>query len=114
MGNNPGTARQLGTGERVQIRVQPTGSALLAVSVHVYRQQTPARHVELRGTVTSVSGGALSVRSGSGSYRVSITSQTTVYVANIRSSSSELRSGEVVTVHACCAGSAMVATSVHV
>ncbi|MBV9281917.1 MAG: hypothetical protein JOZ41_17700, partial [Chloroflexi bacterium] len=114
IGSAPGTASQIRTGDRVQVRVQPGDAGLTALNVHVYRSKVPGRHVEIRGTISAVGGGSIGVRSGSTSYTVRLTGATVFYSGSRRSSIGALKVGEQVTVYACCAGQPLTATSVHI
>lgn len=114
IGSEPGSVRQLRVGDQVEARVQPSGHEIVALSLHVYQQKQAKKHVQLRGTVTAVTVGAITVRSGSTSYKVAVGQGTAVYLGASRSSIKSLKAGQTVTVYACCAGQPLTATSIHI
>jgi len=114
IGSATGSLGQVRVGDRVDVRVQQTGSVLSALHVHVYRSQTPQRHVEVRGTVVTVGSSGMTVASGSQRVQIGLSAKTQVYDGATPSSLRNLRTGENVTVHTCCAGHALSAISVHI
>lgn len=113
IGSRLGTLKQVQVGDRVDVRVQPDPRGDIALSVHVYQRVSPGKHVVVKGTVTSVSAGAISVSAGHLSYRVGLTSHTVIYLGRNHGSLSSIKPGQEATIHACCAGQPLVASSVH-
>jgi hypothetical protein len=114
IGSRPGGAAALRAGDKVLVRVVRAGGRLVVLHIHVYRRKPPRRHVELLGTLAAVRAADVTVRGGTGSETVHLTSATVIYVGAVRRSWSALHPGQSVRVYACCAGGPLTATSIHV
>lgn len=100
-------------GERVLVRVEQRAGTLTALHIHVYRS-THRTRVSLSGSVVFVAAGTLTVKAADVVRSVRLRASTVVYLGAERVSASALRVGQTVRVYACCAGSPLVATSVHI
>lgn len=114
IGKGSGALRNVRVGDRVDVRIVPASGGDVALLLHVYRRAAGSRSLTLHGTVAAVSSGTVAVRSGKAIYHVALAHSTRVYLGRRHSSVSALAVGQTVTVHACCAGRALVATSVHI
>jgi hypothetical protein len=100
--------------DRVRVRVVPSGSVLVALSVHVFQRKPTGQRVQLHGTVVSTAGGGLVVSANGKRHQVTISGQTTVHEGSARGSPRDLKAGESVTVYACCVPGSLTATSIHI
>jgi RNase P/RNase MRP subunit p29 len=100
-------------GDRVEARVVASGHETTALHIHVYRSKAPLKHVHLSGTVLASTSHSMVIKQSGTTYTVALSSTTRYYSGAVRASGS-LRTGEQVTVYACCAGQPLVAGSVHI
>jgi len=105
---------QLRAGDRVEARLEPAATGDTAVRVHVFRSKAALHHVTIHGTVIAVSAVSLTVASAAGHDVIGLSQSTTVYVGTAVARRAALIRGGTVTVHACCAGQALLATSIRV
>ncbi|GAC1510665.1 MAG: hypothetical protein NVS2B16_11010 [Chloroflexota bacterium] len=108
-----GSGIRLHVGDRVRFRVVQVTQGLVALSIHIFHPHVAAHHVQLHGTLTVNSPSSITVRAGTHTYPVGLTSQTRVYLGSGQASPRSLHSGDTVTVFACCDGQALRATSIH-
>lgn len=99
-------------GDRVLVRVRRRGRLLVAVGIHVYAR--PEQHVSLSGTVVSVAGAAVTVKTVTGQQTVHIPPSAVIYLGASRTSLSTIRPGQSVRIYACCTGAPLFATSIHI
>lgn len=111
--NGVALVRSLSKGQRVEVRVVGTG-VLTAVHLHIYVTRAATHHVTVIGTVSSVGRGTISIDTGGSHVQVAITSSTSLIMGTSHVSQSALHPGMYVTVHACCAGKPLSATSVRI
>lgn len=114
IGRARGQLADVRQGDRVLVRVQPGASGASALHIHVYRAAVHRRHVSLSGSVAVIAGTELTVKTADGQQRVHIPPSAVIYLGNTRTSRSALRAGERVRVYACCQGTSLSATSVHI
>jgi hypothetical protein len=107
-------ANKLLKNDRVLVRVVKSGTTLIALSIHVYKRANTGRHVQLHGTLATVSGGSITVVAGGKRYSVAVTGQTAVHEGSASVSIRSLKTGESVTVYACCVPGTLSATSIHI
>lgn len=113
-GSRVGSIRDIRPGDRVLIRVTGAACCLVVEHVHIYRHKPILHHLKLKGSLTSVSAGQVVVLSGGKRYAVVVDNKTTIYSGRTRSGPPALITGARVTVYACCAGTPLTATSIHV
>jgi len=114
IGSASALVAQLRVGDRVDARLEPAGTGDTALRVHVFRSKAVLRHVTIHGTVLSVSAASLTVASTTGHAVIGLSQSTAVYVGTTVARRAVLVRGGTVTVHACCAGHALLATSIRV
>ncbi len=114
IGSASGLVAQVRVGDRVEARLEPTGTGDTALHVHVFRSKAVLHHVTIHGTVMSVSTASLTIGSTTGHYVLGLSQETTVYVGTAVARRSALIRGATVTIHACCAGGALLASSIRV
>jgi hypothetical protein len=107
------TLSKLRPSDRVEARVVPSGHDTVAIHIHVFRARAPQKHVQVRGTVLASSSRSVVVRQSGSKQTIGINSQTRYYSGTARSSGA-LKTGDIVTVYACCAGQSLVASSIHI
>lgn len=113
-GNQPGTARQIGSGDRIDARLQFRNHVLVVLRIHIYAVRAAKKHVRLHGTVFRSSRTSISIRSGGRTVVVALTKTTRVYVGSALATAASLESGETVTIYACCAAHPLSAFSIHI
>lgn len=114
VGGQPASTRNLHVGERVRVRIEDIRGRAVALDVRVDKVSPSGRHVRLQGSIVALSGRELTVRTGKHTARVAVSSWTAVHLAGGGGSLKDLRLHETVTVYACCLGTPLAATSVHV
>lgn len=114
IGSASAVVAQLRVGDRVEARLEPAGTGDTALRVHVFRSKAVLHHVTIHGTVIAVSAASLTVASTTGHAVIGLSQSTAVYVGTTVAHRASLVRGGTVTVHACCAGGALLATSIRV
>ncbi len=114
IGSASALVTQLRVGDRVEARLEPAGTGDTALRVHVFRSKAALHHVTIHGTVIAVSAASLTVASTAGHDVIGLSQSTTVYVGTAVARRAALIRGGTVTVHACCAGQPLLATSIRV
>ena len=114
IGSASALVTQVRVGDRVEARLEPAGTGDMAVRVHVFRSKAALHHVTIHGTVIAVSAASLTVASTAGHDVIGLSRSTAVYVGTTVAARTALIRGGTVTVHACCAGHALLATSIRV
>jgi Domain of unknown function (DUF5666) len=113
IGSKLGRAQDVHPGDRVEVRLLPGTGVLSAVHVHVYRQKTAGRSVELSGKVTSASSSQIALASNGKRYQISLSASTKVYVGRKRMDRRAIQTGMHARVFSCCAGGRLAANSIH-
>ncbi len=111
--HGPSRTSDLKPGGRVLVRIEET-NPVIALRVHIYIQRAVAKHVSLHGTITATGNRTISVAAGSTRVSIALSSQTLIHRGASIVDSRALTRGQVVTVHACCVGGQLVATSIHI
>ncbi|MDQ2745154.1 MAG: DUF5666 domain-containing protein [Chloroflexota bacterium] len=114
IGSASALVTQLRVGDRVEARLEPAATGDRAVRVHVFRSKAVLHHVTIHGTVIAVTAASLTVASAAGHDVIGLSQSTTVYVGTAVARRTALIRGGSVTVHACCAGQVLLATSIRV
>ncbi|HZU14827.1 MAG TPA: DUF5666 domain-containing protein [Chloroflexota bacterium] len=114
IGSAPGSLRAIHVGDKVDVRAEASGGRTIALHIHVYRHKLQGTHVEVTGTVTAVGNSAVDVRGAAGAFHIRLVAATIIYVGRSLGTVRDLHSGQTVRVYACCAGSPLVAHSIHI
>lgn len=114
VGSRPGVLSQLRVGDKISARVVGTSTGIVVTAIRVYSRTAAEHHVVLRGVLSRVSGSAIVVTAAGARVTVLVSHRTMVYRGRARVGSRDLVSGQMVVVHACCAGKRLVATSIHI
>lgn len=100
--------------ELVRLRVENVSGTVTAVTVYVYVTRGVTRHVQLRGSIVSVSSSAIVVQVSGRRYSVALSGSTAIRLGLTPVAASALKPGQSVTVYACCQGQPLTATSIHI
>jgi hypothetical protein len=113
IGSKLGRGTDIHLGDRVEMRLLPGAGLQTAVHVHVYRQKTAGRSVELTGVLSSVGSTQISLTVSGRQYRISLNGTTKVYLGRHLSNKGAIRRGMHARVFSCCQGGSLTAHSIH-
>lgn len=109
-----GRPATLSVGDRVAVRVVAAGTWLQARTVRVYARRVVGHHITVHGQIVQVAGQTVVVQGGGTRVTVHLASTTVVRTSAGPTRPSALHPGQLVTVHACCAGRPLIATSIRI